>query len=304
MAELALTLIAVLGVPLVLAILFIFLCTKRVSTSTIGVIEKFGKFQRVAQPGLNLYAWPVEQYAGTLSMRINQIDNVTLTKTKDNVTVQIKTAVQYHAMNDEVFNAFYKLSNLERQVQAYVDDVVRASIPKMDLDEAFEAKDQVADEVRKNLAATMEDYGYNIVKALVTDIAPDQSVVKAMNEINTARRQRMAAQEKAEAEKILKVKIAEAEAEAAYLAGTGIARQRVAIVDGMKSSVNHFNSGVEGSSTESIMNMILTTQYMDMIKELSQGTQSKVVFVPHGPGGLSDMQNQIAQGLQTQGNVV
>lgn len=273
------------------------LCCATVQSGDVGVIERFGEFKRDAQPGLHCICWPMESIAGTISTRVQQLEVITMTKTKDNVGVTVKVAVQYLAQQDQVYNAYYKLTNVGAQIQSYVDDVVRATLPTLELDQAFESKDHVADEVKNRLQESMTSYGYMIVKALVTDLQPAPQVMAAMNEINTARRLREAATEKAEAEKILKVKQAEAEAEAAYLAGTGLARQRKALIDGMREGVEAFQKEIKGTTSADVMNMILVTQYIDMLKELGSHPNSKTVFVPHSPGNLHDIQSQIAQGI-------
>jgi len=198
---------------------------------------------------------------------------------------------------------FYKLTNVHSQINSYVDDAVRSAVPLLTLDEAFESKDHVAESVKKGLQEQMGSYGFLIVKALVTDLSPAAQVVQAMNEINTARRLREAATEKAEANKILKVKAAEAEAEAAYFAGTGIARQRQAIVNGMRESVETFQKEIKGTSSAEVMNMIMVTQYIDMLKELGSNPNTKTVFVNNSPGAVQDIQAQLRQALM-QGNEV
>lgn len=272
-------------------------CCGTVQSGDIGVVERFGEFQKTAPPGLTCLMFPCETIAGTVSTRVQQLEVATQTKTKDNVGVQVKVAVQYLAESSKVYEAYYKLTNVGAQITSYVDDVVRATLPTLELDQAFESKDHVADDVKRRLEESMQSYGYTIVKALVTDLQPAPQVMAAMNEINTARRMREAATEKAEAEKILKVKQAEAEAEAAYLAGTGLARQRKALIDGMREGVEAFQKEIKGTTSADVMNMILVTQYIDMLKELGSHPNSKTVFVPHSPGNLHDIQAQIAQGV-------
>jgi regulator of protease activity HflC (stomatin/prohibitin superfamily) len=247
--------------------------------------------------------WPCEAIAGQVSTRIQQLEVVTVTKTKDNVGVTVRVAVQFIAKADMIYEAYYKLTNVDAQIQSYVDDVVRATLPTLELDAAYESKDHVADEVKNRLQEAMGTYGYEIVKALVTDLQPAPQVMAAMNEINTARRLREAATEKAEAEKILKVKQAEAEAEAAYLAGTGLARQRKALIDGMREGVEAFQKEIKGTTSADVMNMILVTQYIDMLKELGSHPNSKTVFIPHSPGNLHDIQQQISMGIMQGGQV-
>jgi regulator of protease activity HflC (stomatin/prohibitin superfamily) len=279
------------------------MCCATVQSGDIGVIERFGEYKRDAPPGLHCLMWPCEAIAGQVSTRIQQLEVVTVTKTKDNVGVTVRVAVQFIAKADMIYEAYYKLTNVDAQIQSYVDDVVRATLPTLELDAAYESKDHVADEVKNRLQEAMGTYGYEIVKALVTDLQPAPQVMAAMNEINTARRLREAATEKAEAEKILKVKQAEAEAEAAYLAGTGLARQRKALIDGMREGVEAFQKEIKGTTSADVMNMILVTQYIDMLKELGSHPNSKTVFIPHSPGNLHDIQQQISMGIMQGGQV-
>merc|ERR550537_1446256 len=195
-----------------------------------------------------------------------------------------------------VWRAYYRLTDIERQLTPYVEDVVRSTVPRKTLDEAYEAKGEVAVAVKTALGHEMKRYGYEIVNALVTDLQPDARVLQAMNQIESQRRMRMAAQEKAEAEKILVVKAAEADAESKWLSGQGVARQRKAIVDGLKESVVEFNEGVIGTSPADVMQLMMVTQYLDMLKDV--GLQSKsTLFIPHTPGAVADVQSQMRQGF-------
>merc|ERR550537_1655581 len=196
-----------------------------------------------------------------------------------------------------VWRAYYRLTDIERQLTPYVEDVVRSTVPRKTLDEAYEAKGEVAVAVKTALSHEMKRYGYEIVNALVTDLQPDSRVLQAMNQIESQRRMRMAAQEKAEAEKILVVKAAEADAESKFLSGQGVARQRKAIVEGLKESVVEFNDGVAGTSPADVMQLMMVTQYLDMLKEVGTTSKSNTVFVPHGPGAVADVQQQMRNGF-------
>jgi regulator of protease activity HflC (stomatin/prohibitin superfamily) len=260
-------------------------CCKCVNTGEIGIVESFGRFNRVARAGLTIIAWPMEDVVGLQSLRVQQLDVLTESKTKDDVTVHVKVAVQYQVIPDKVYDAYYKLTRPELQIRAYVDDVVRSTMPRMSLDTAFEAKEDVARSVKESLDKVMHEYGYQIMQALVTDLQPDAKVRNAMNEINAAKRQKQAAAEKAEGDKILLVKAAEAEAESKYLSGVGVARQRKAIIDGFKDSVLDFQGGVEGTTSKDIINMMMVTQYLDMLKDVGQCPTNSTTFVPHSIGG-------------------
>lgn len=270
----------------------------QVDQSTVAVKEKFGKFDEVLEPGCHCLPWCVGyQVAGTLSLRVQQLDVRCETKTKDNVFVNVVASIQYRALADKAADAFYKLSNTKEQIQAYVFDVIRASVPKLDLDATFEQKNDIAKAVENELEKAMSAYGFEIVQTLIVDIEPDAQVKRAMNEINAAARLRVAATEKAEAEKILQIKKAEGEAESKYLSGLGIARQRQAIVDGLRDSVLAFSENVPGTSAKDVMDMVLVTQYFDTMKEIGASSKSSAVFIPHGPGAVKDIATQIRDGL-------
>ncbi|KAL5722609.1 Protein hir2 [Ranunculus cassubicifolius] len=274
------------------------LCCVQVDQSTVAIREKWGKFDEVLQPGCHCLPWYFgSQISGHLSLRVQQLDVRCETKTKDNVFVTVVASIQYRALADKAGDAYYKLSNTRNQIQAYVFDVIRASVPKLNLDATFEQKNEIAKAVEEELKKAMSHYGYEIVQTLIVDIEPDEHVKRAMNEINAAARMRVAASEKAEAEKILQIKLAEGDAESKYLAGMGIARQRQAIVDGLRDSVLAFSSTVPGTSSKDVMDMVLITQYFDTMKEIGASSKSSAVFVPHGPGAVKDIASQIREGL-------
>jgi regulator of protease activity HflC (stomatin/prohibitin superfamily) len=272
----------------------------QIDQSTVGIKEQFGRFQDIVEPGCHCVPWCIGvKVAGLLSLRVQQLDVRCETKTKDNVFVVVVASVQYRAVN--AYDAFYRLTNPKSQIQSYVFDVVRASVPKMLLDDVFEQKSEVARVVEEELEKAMGTYGYEIVQTLIVDIEPDVGVKRAMNEINAAARMRVAALDKAEAEKILQVKRAEGEAEAKYLSGLGIARQRQAIVDGLRDSVIQFSDNVPGTSAKDVLDMVLVTQYFDTMRDIGASAKNSTVFIPHGPGAVKDIQEQIRNGL-LQGN--
>ncbi|XP_023522324.1 hypersensitive-induced response protein 4-like [Cucurbita pepo subsp. pepo] len=269
-----------------------------VGQASVGVVERWGRFERLAPPGLhffNLFAG--ECLAGILSTKISSLDVRIETKTKDNVFVQLLCSIQYRVIKENADDAFYELQNPQEQIQAYVFDVVRAVVPKMNLDELFEQKGEVAKAVSEELEKVMGDYGYNIEHILMVDIIPDASVRRAMNEINAAQRLQLASVYKGEAEKVLVVKKAEAEAEAKYLGGVGVARQRQAITDGLRENILNFSHKVEGTSAKEVMDLILITQYFDTIKDLGHSSKNTTVFIPHGPGHVRDISGQIRNGM-------
>lgn len=273
-----------------------------VSQSSVGIVEKWGRFSHVAQAGAQcLNPFVGECLAGRLSLRVQSLDVRCDTKTKDNVFVLVVCSIQYRVIRQQADDAFYELQNPREQITSYVFDVVRACVPKMNLDDVFENKDDVARSVSEELEKVMGAYGFSIEQTLVVDIEPDATVRRAMNEINAAQRTRMAAVEKAEAEKILLVKRAEGEAEAKYLSGVGIARQRQAITNGLRDSVVSFSSNVVGTSSKDVMDMVLLTQYFDTMKDLGDKSKNTTVFLPHGPGHVQDIVAQIRDGT-LQGN--
>ncbi|XP_027346173.1 hypersensitive-induced response protein 2-like isoform X2 [Abrus precatorius] len=264
----------------------------QVEQSTVAIKEVFGRYEDVLEPGCHCVPWFFgTQIAGYLSLRVQQLDVRCETKTKDNVFVTVVASVQYRALAEKAADAFYKLSNTREQIQAYVFDVIRASVPKMDLDSSFEQKNEIAKAVEEELE-----------KTLIVDVEPDVRVKRAMNEINAAARLRAAANEKAEAEKILQIKKAEGDAESKYLAGLGVARQRQAIVDGLRDSVLAFSENVPGTTSKDVMDMVLVTQYFDTLKEVGASSKSNSIFIPHGPGAVRDIASQFRDGL-LQGNV-
>ncbi len=272
-----------------------------VEQQSMGLIERFGKFNRTTSPGLHWRIPLVEKIAVRLPLRIQQLDVDVETKTNDNVFVFTKVSVQYQVLPDNVVAAYYQLSNPDQQITSYVFDLVRAEIPKLTLDEVFERKDDVAKAVKRELSAVMDEFGYGIIKSLVTDINPDAEVKASMNSINAAQRERVAAEERGEAEKILMVKEAEAEAQSKKLQGVGIADQRKAIVDGLRESVQEFQDGVAGTSAQDVMQLILITQYFDMLKELGDTSRTNTVFVDHSPAGMSDVRNMVLQAMTVGG---
>ncbi|KAJ8605645.1 hypothetical protein CTAYLR_000142 [Chrysophaeum taylorii] len=274
------------------------LCCVCVRTQNIGVMERCGKFSRLTGPGFHCVAWPCETLVGKVSLRVQQLDVNCETKTKDNVFVNVVISVQYEAIAKAAYDAYYRLANPELQIQAYVFDVVRSTLPRMDLDESFSSKEDLATAVKTHLDETMSTYGYHICKALVTDISPDQRVKMSMNEINASRRLREASKEKAEADKIVQVKAAEADAESKYLSGVGVARQRQAIVGGLRDSILEFSGEIRGTTPKDVMDLLLVTQYFDMLKEVG-ATNSNTLFIPHAPQAVADLQAALKTNILT-----
>lgn len=262
------------------------------------MVERCGQFSRVAHPGCNVVLCCLGDFvSGAVSLRIQQLDVSCETKTKDNVFVNVVVSVQYQVLRDKIEDSYYKLTSQTDQIRAYVFDVVRSTVPKLELDEVFISKEEIARDVKEQLTVSMETFGLAIIQTLLTDIEPAAKVKAAMNEINAATRLRSAAAQKAEADKIQVVKAAEADAEAKFLAGQGIARQRQAIINGLRESVKDFNDSVEDIGSREVMEMMLVTQYFDTLRDLGAHGKGSTVFVPHQPGSVSDIGGQIRTGF-------
>ncbi|NDB81929.1 MAG: SPFH domain-containing protein [Alphaproteobacteria bacterium] len=275
-------------------------CIFIVHHQTVVVIERLGKFNRVAYPGLNFMIPFIESKNITLSLRIQQLDLIVETKTHDNVFVKLKIAVQFKVIEEKIYEACYKLYSPAAQIESFVFDVVRAKVPTMELDALFVKKDEIALDVKNQLDDTMKDFGYEIIKAPVTDIEPNENVKHAMNEINTAQRLRMAANEKAEAEKIMKIKQAEGDAEANILHGKGLAGQRMAIIEGLSQSMDLIKQDTPEMSLREIMGTILTIQYFDTLKNLGEKGNTNTLFVSHAPNQANQVQDQFLESLFAQ----
>jgi regulator of protease activity HflC (stomatin/prohibitin superfamily) len=259
-------------------------------------LERFGRFTRIAQSGLGVIIPFIDRKAGVVNLRVQQLDVTVETKTLDDVFVNLTVSVQYQVVRAMVREAFYSLDNPKNQIASYVFDDVRAEVPKLELDDVFAKKDDIAIAVQQNIEESMGKYGYSIIKALITDIDPDHKVKESMNRINAAKREREAALEEAEAKKIRIVKEAEAEAEAKRLSGEGIARQRLEIVRGFKESVEDFKKSLDNVTHEEIMQFVLMTQYFDTIKDIGANSKNSSILMPHSPGGMRDFQEQIITG--------
>jgi regulator of protease activity HflC (stomatin/prohibitin superfamily) len=267
-----------------------------VRTYTAGIVERFGKYNRIARPGLQFLV-PWCETVRFIDLQVRQAAVNVETKSKDNVFVTIPVSVQYQVVEEKVFDAYYKLSDPQRQIESYVFNSILGHVPTLTLDEAFEQMQQISIAVKKDLDEVMDTFGYNILRALVTDIVPDAKVKAAMNDINAAQREQIAAQARGEADKILKVKQAEAEAESKALQGDGVARQRQAIIKGLQSSVEQFKSAVEGSTARDVMAMVLLTQYFDTMREVGVMGKSATIFLPSSPGTVNDLMTQIMAGF-------
>ena len=262
-----------------------------VKQQTAAIIERFGKFVAIRQPGLHLKIPLVDKVVGRMSLKILQLDVIVETKTKDDVFVKLKVSVQYKVVSSSVYDAFYKLDFPQDQITSYVFDVIRAEVPKMKLDDVFEKKNDIANAVKGELNEAMTNYGYDIIKALVTDIDPDGQVKEAMNRINAAEREKVAAQYEGDAARILIVEKAKAEAESKRLQGQGIADQRREIARGLEESVDVLN-GV-GINSQEASALIVVTQHYDTLQSIGEHTNSNLILLPNSPQAGSDMLNNM-----------
>ena len=262
-----------------------------VKQQSAAIVERFGRFIGVRHSGLQLKIPIVDRIAGRVSLRVQQLDVVVETKTKDDVFVKIKVCVQYKVIKDKVFDAFYKLDFPQDQITSYVFDVVRAEVPKMILDDVFEKKDDVAIAVKTELNDAMVNYGFDIIKTLVTDIDPDSQVKDSMNRINASEREKVAAQFEGDAQRILIVERAKAEAESKRLQGQGIADQRREIARGLEDSVKVLN-GVNINSQEASA-LIVVTQHYDTLQSVGSASNSNLILMPNSPQAGSEMLNNM-----------
>ena len=274
--------------PAILILLGMFFIVKQQSAA---IIERFGRYQSVRQSGLQLKIPVIDRVAGRLSLKIQQLDVIVETKTKDDVFVKLKVSIQFKVIKEKVFEAFYKLDFPDEQITSYVFDVVRAEVPKMILDDVFLKKDDIAIAVKTELNEAMAEYGYDIIKTLVTDIDPDQQVKEAMNRNNASEREKVAAQFEGDAARILIVEKAKAEAESKRLQGQGIADQRREIARGLEESVEVLNR--VGINSQEASALIVVTQHYDTLQSIGGETNSNLILLPNSPQAGSEMLNNM-----------
>jgi len=276
---------------LVLLALLVLGAVFMVKQQTSAILERFGRFNSVRNSGLQFKIPVIDRVAGRINLKVQQLDVFVETKTKDDVFVGLKVSVQYQVVKTQVYDAFYKLESPSAQITSYVFDVVRAEVPKMRLDDVFERKDDVANAVKSELNDAMTDYGYDIIKTLVTDIDPDEQVKEAMNRINASEREKVAAEFEAEAERIKIVAKARAEAESKRLQGQGIADQRREIARGLEESVEVLNK--VGINSQEASALIVVTQHYDTLQAVGSETNSNLILLPNSPQAGSQMLNDM-----------
>ena len=285
MNNIFLPIIIFLGLIILISSFFI------VKQQTAAIVERFGRFNSIRHSGLQLKIPLVDRIAGKLSLKIQQLDVIIETKTLDDVFVRLKVSVQYKVIKDKVYDAFYKLDYPHEQITSYVFDVVRAEVPKMKLDDVFVKKDDIALAVKAELNDAMSDYGFDIIKTLVTDIDPDSQVKAAMNRINASEREKIAAQFEGDAARILIVEKAKAEAESKRLQGQGIADQRREIARGLEESVEVLNK--VGINSQEASALIVVTQHYDTLQSIGEETNTNLILLPNSPQAGSDMLNNM-----------
>jgi len=287
----------VLGI--VVGVIILALAIFLVRQQTFAVLERWGKFHRVVGPGIHIKVPIMDRVAGRVSVRVQELNVSIKTKTNDNVFVDLLIAVQYFVDGeDKVWDAFYRLTNPKAQMESWIFDNVRAKVPGMTLDSVFENKEEIAKEIEDSLSERLSEYGYKLVRALVNDIQPDKGVADAMNEINRQQRLRVAAEHEGEAKKIIVIKEAEADARSKELSGEGIAKQRIAIVAGLRESVKDASDAL-GVDPQGVMTLVLMTQYYDMLTDVGRNSRTNTIMLPHSPGAVGDLREQIIAALET-----
>jgi len=291
----------VVGIVLgtLVGIVLIALAIFMVRQQTFAVIERWGKFNRSVGPGLHVKVPIMDRVAGRVSIRVQELNVSIKTKTNDNVFVDLLIAVQYFVDGeDKVWDAFYRLTNPKTQMESWIFDNVRAKVPGMTLDSVFENKEEIAKEIEASLSERLSEYGYKLVRALVNDIQPDRGVADAMNEINKQQRLRVAAEHEGEAKKVIVIKEAEADARSKELSGEGIAKQRIAIVAGLRESVKDASDAL-GVHAESVMTLVLMTQYYDMLTDVGKNSRTNTIMLPHTPGAVGELREQIIASIES-----
>jgi regulator of protease activity HflC (stomatin/prohibitin superfamily) len=264
-----------------------------IQTQQAAVIQRFGKFLHVANAGLNFKAPWIDNIVAMVDLRIQQFSAIIETKTKDNVFVKIPVNVQYFIIPDGVENAYYKLSNPKAQIESYVYNVILGHVPGMNLDDVFLKQSEIAVDVKTQLEASMQPFGYGISKVLITDVIPDDRVKASMNSINAALRDQEAAKAQGEAKRILMVAQAEAEKQAKILQGEGIAGEREAVAKGLQKSILEIRDAVPGVSETDVLAILALTQHYDTLKAIGASDHTNTILVPHTPDAVGALMSQL-----------
>jgi regulator of protease activity HflC (stomatin/prohibitin superfamily) len=289
--------LAVIGFVALLALFTVFGSFFTIHTKQAGVVERLGKFNRIAGPGLNFKLPFVESLVYTENLTMQLMDVPVVSKTKDDATITVPVRVQYFVLPDKVKEAYYELDDPEAQIKAHVENVILSYIPKVDLDDSYQQEDLIAKRVKDGLTEVMARFGYSIENALVTKIVPSDAVIKAMNDINAARREKVATQANAEAKKITMIAQAEGEKQAQILSGEGVAGEQKAIVDGLRDSLRDFEEGVKNVTAQDAMRMIMMARYFDALKVI--GANSNTILLPHSPSAVMDLEAMLRNAITT-----
>ncbi|WP_185865060.1 SPFH domain-containing protein [Blattabacterium cuenoti] len=290
------------GILIIIILSFILSFIFIVNQETAVIIERMGKFHSIRYAGLNFKIPIIDQIESKLTLKIQQLDIIVDTKTKDNVFIKVKISIQFKVIKDKVYEAFYKLDNPHSQINSYIFDVVRAEVPKMKLDDVFERKNHIAIVVRRELEESILEYGYSIIKTLVTDIDPDEQVKLAMNRINTAEREKVAAAYKAESERIKIIAKAQAESESKRLQGKGTADQRREITKGILDSVEVLNN--VGINSQEASALIVVTQHYDTLQSIGSKSNTNLVLIPNSPESANEMLNNMITSLNISNKII
>jgi regulator of protease activity HflC (stomatin/prohibitin superfamily) len=286
-----------MGFAIAMAVIFLFFLfstVKIVQEKSAKIVQRLGSFNRILHPGINICIPILDTIAGTVNLKVQQLDIHIETKTKDDVFVKLQVSVHVQVVREKVREAFYELDDPYSQISSYIFDTVRAEVPKLELDDVFARKDDIATAVKAELSEHMEKYGYRIIQTLITDIDPDALVKESMNRINAAKRNKDAISQDADGRKIARIKDAEADKEARRLQGEGVAEQRLAIIKGFADSVEDFSKTLSDVSPIEIMQFVLLTQHYDTIKEI--GEKNSSIIVPYSPGNVQNLQQQLMEG--------
>lgn len=273
------------------------LCCTTIETSEVVAIERCGKLDRFGQDGCVCFLWPWESFRHKESFRQEVVEVQLKTKTIDNVFINVQVACNYKVDKLKIYEAYYELENRKHQMRAYLVDGIRTSVCTMTLDAAYAGKDEVSQQMKESLQETFSDYGIDIRNVLVREITPDSRVMNAMNQINASKRELEAAEQRAEGEKVIKIKRAEAEAEAMFLSGEGVANQRKAIMDGLKDSIVDFSSQVSDTSPKEVMDLLILNQYFDALESIGQCKNMKTIMLPADSAGSGAVRDGLMQGL-------
>lgn len=282
-----------IGIAGLIALIGFFSSFFTIHTKQAGVVERFGKFSRIALPGLNWKTPFIESLVYTEDLNMQLMDVNVVSKTLDDATITVPVRVQYFVLPEKVKEAYYELDDPEDQIKAHVENVILSYIPKINLDDTYKQEDAIAARIKTQLSEVMAKFGYSIENALVTKIIPADTVIAAMNNINAARRNAIAAQAEGEANKIKLVKQAEAEAKA--LQGTGVARERKAIIDGLRDSIKDFEAGIQDVDAHDVMALVMMTQYFDALRQI--GKDNTTILMPHSPGAASELLGQLRNAI-------